>query len=384
MNQHRLTCLSTVVITAFLAPIATVCTQTLPALAIGSAGTFTGRSPRSLPIITPLTVTELETDVAVQKPAPAKLASRDRQVAKVPTDRSGSDLPKFVPTAPTFDSTIRVSSSVFADSNITDLFTPKSQSVSSLPPATPTVDSSLPNSTVVGNLPEPISSEFSEPEGTKIREVSPSILVMRSDNSSSKTIVNSSTIEAEIAILPSVESSKKDVDSSNVADEIPTFSFNSDRPQQIVATAIVQIGDALITSQKSIGIPVERGDSATQSDRLISYKSNSQPSQTILDRVVATHTGKASWYGSESGNKTANGERFNPNGLTAAHRTLPFGTKVRVTSIRTGKSVTIRINDRGPFHGNRILDVSAGAAALIGLKQDGVGQIRMEILSSKK
>jgi rare lipoprotein A len=382
MNQHRLTCLSTVVITAFLAPIATVCTETLPALAVGSAGISAQRSPRSLPIITPLTVTELETDVAVQAPAtaPVKIAGRDRQVTKAPTDRSPSDLPQFVPTLPAFDDTIRVTTPVFSESSTKDLFT----SVSTLPAATPTVDSSLPNSTVVGNLPAPTTTESSDPEGTKIREVSPAVLVIRSDNSSLKTIVNSSTVEAEIASLPSTQSSTKEIDSSGFTDELPTFSFNSDKPQQIVATAIVQIGDALITSQKSLSIPVERGDSATQSDRLIAYKPNSQPSQTILDRVVATQTGKASWYGSESGNKTANGERFNPNGLTAAHRTLPFGTKVRVTSIRTGKSVTIRINDRGPFHGNRILDVSAGAAALIGLKKDGVGQIRMEILSSQQ
>jgi rare lipoprotein A len=382
MNQHRLTCLSTVVITAFLAPIATVCTETLPALAVGSAGTLSQRSPRSLPIITPLTVTELETDVAVQAPSTAsvKIAGRDRQVAKAPTDRPPSNSSQFVPTLPAFDDTIRVNTPVFSESSTKDLFT----SVSTLPVATPTVDSALPNSTVVGNLPEPTLTELSEPEGTKIREVSPSILVIRSDNSPLKTIINSSTIEAEIANLPSVESSTKEIDTPSIADEIPTFSFNGDRPQQIVATAIVQIGDALITSQKSIGIPVERPDLATKPDRLISYKSNSQPAQMILDRVVATHTGKASWYGSESGNKTANGERFNPNGLTAAHRTLPFGTKVRVTSMRTGKSVTIRINDRGPFHGNRILDVSAGAAEVIGLKKDGVGKIRMEILSSKK
>ncbi len=383
MNQHRLTCLSTVVITAFLAPIATVCTETLPALAVKSAGNYAHRSPRSLPIITPLTVTELETDVAVQKPAPDNATTRDRQLAKVPTDRPQSDLPQFVPTLPTFDSTIRVTTPVFSESGSTDLFR-STTSVSSLPPATPRVDSSLPDSTLADNIPEPISTEFSEPKGTKIREVSPSVLVMRSDNSASKTIVNSSTIEAEIATLPPVNSGSNEIDGLSFVDEVPTFSFNGDRPQQIVATAMVHIGNALVTSQKSIGIPVERGDSATKRDRLITYKSNSEPSQRILDRIVATQTGKASWYGSESGNKTANGERFNPNGLTAAHRTLPFGTKVRVTSIRTGKSVTIRINDRGPFHGNRILDVSAGAAEVIGLKKDGVGQVRMEILGSQK
>lgn len=381
MNQHRLTCLSTVVITAFLAPIATVCTETLPVLAAGSTVKYPGRSSRSLPIITPLTVTELETDVAVENPSPApvKVASTNQELEKAPTDRS--DLPQFVSTAPTFDSTIRINKSAFSQSSITDIFASRPESISSLPPAAPSVDSFVPNPTVVGNLPAPISTELSEPEGTKIREVSPAVLIMRSDNSPLKIIVNSSTIEAETASLPSVESSTGEIDRP---EEVPTFSFNDDKPQQIVATAIVQIGDAIATSQKSLSIPVERGDSATNSSRLITYKSNSESPQPILDRVVATQVGKASWYGSESGNKTANGERFNPNGLTAAHRTLPFGTKVRVTSMRTGKSVTIRINDRGPFHGKRILDISAGAAEVIGLKKDGVGEIRMEILSSKK
>jgi rare lipoprotein A len=103
--------------------------------------------------------------------------------------------------------------------------------------------------------------------------------------------------------------------------------------------------------------------------------------QSALDQVVATQTGKASWYGSEAGSKTANGERYDPSGLTAAHRTLPFGTKVRVTSLTTGKMVVVRINDRGPVNDSRIIDVSAGAAAAIGIKDRGVGTVRMEVLS---
>jgi rare lipoprotein A len=111
-----------------------------------------------------------------------------------------------------------------------------------------------------------------------------------------------------------------------------------------------------------------------------------QPSATIrptLDKIVATQTGQASWYGIEGGSQTANGERYNPEGLTAAHRTLPFGTKVRVTSIKTGKSTIVRINDRGPFRSRRIIDVSAGAAKIIGIKNDGVGDVRMDILDGQ-
>jgi rare lipoprotein A len=72
----------------------------------------------------------------------------------------------------------------------------------------------------------------------------------------------------------------------------------------------------------------------------------------------------ASWYGSESGNRTASGERFNPNGMTAAHRSLPFGTRLRVCH---RGCVTVRINDRGPFVRGRCLDLSRGAARAIGM-----------------
>jgi rare lipoprotein A len=89
-------------------------------------------------------------------------------------------------------------------------------------------------------------------------------------------------------------------------------------------------------------------------------------------------TGMASYY--KSGRLTANGERFNPSGLTAAHRTLPFGTKVRVTNLKTGQSVVVRINDRGPFIRNRVIDLSLGAARVVGLTRSGVARIRYEVL----
>ena len=76
----------------------------------------------------------------------------------------------------------------------------------------------------------------------------------------------------------------------------------------------------------------------------------------------------ASWYGDElRGKRTASGERFNPSGLTAAHRTLPFGTCLVVTNPRNGKSVNVRVNDRGPFVKDRVLDVAAGVARAIGM-----------------
>jgi rare lipoprotein A len=89
--------------------------------------------------------------------------------------------------------------------------------------------------------------------------------------------------------------------------------------------------------------------------------------------------GKASFYGNESGSKTASGQRFNQNAMTAAHRSLPFGTKVRVTY--RGQSVVVTINDRGPFIKGRVLDLSKGAARAVGLTGAGVGHITAEVIS---
>ncbi len=91
--------------------------------------------------------------------------------------------------------------------------------------------------------------------------------------------------------------------------------------------------------------------------------------------------GKASFYSYKFNHKrTANGERFNPLKLTAAHRTLPFNTKVRVTNLTNKKTIIVRINDRGPYIGNRIIDLSLGAARIIGI--DGVSKVSIEILDT--
>ena len=89
--------------------------------------------------------------------------------------------------------------------------------------------------------------------------------------------------------------------------------------------------------------------------------------------------GKASFYGNESGSRTASGARFNQNAMTAAHRSLPFGTKLRVT--HRGQSVVVTINDRGPFIKGRVLDLSKGAARAIGLTGAGVGHVTAEVVS---
>ena len=103
-----------------------------------------------------------------------------------------------------------------------------------------------------------------------------------------------------------------------------------------------------------------------------------KPSKTL---VVSTSTGEASWYGPGFfGNRTANGELFKRGTMTAAHRTLPFGTKVRVTNLRNGRETVVRINDRGPFAGDRVIDLAHGAAHHLGLVSSGIAQVRLEVL----
>jgi rare lipoprotein A len=90
-------------------------------------------------------------------------------------------------------------------------------------------------------------------------------------------------------------------------------------------------------------------------------------------------TGIASYY--KSGVRTANGERFDPLGMTAAHRSLPFGTRVLVRNVKTGQSVVVRINDRGPFVAGRVIDLAFGAAQIIDLHNTGVARVSLEVIN---
>jgi len=104
------------------------------------------------------------------------------------------------------------------------------------------------------------------------------------------------------------------------------------------------------------------------------FRATPQPSRTY-------QTGYASWYGRDfNGRPTASGEIFDMNAYTAAHRDLPFGTRVRVTNEANGRSVVVRINDRGPWVEGRILDLSYAAAKALGMLEAGVARVRLEVL----
>jgi rare lipoprotein A len=117
----------------------------------------------------------------------------------------------------------------------------------------------------------------------------------------------------------------------------------------------------------------------------VAHASESTPGSSWRDANASTgatggrsFSGVASFYGNESGSKTASGQRFNENAMTAAHRSLPFGTRLRVT--HNGRSVVVTINDRGPFIKGRVLDLSTGAARAVGLTSAGVGRVTAEVV----
>ena len=110
---------------------------------------------------------------------------------------------------------------------------------------------------------------------------------------------------------------------------------------------------------------------ATQSHRLAAASQESKP--------AFRQVGVASWYGPGfHGRTTASGERFDQNDLTAAHRKLPLGSEVRVTNLENGRTITVEINDRGPYAKGRVLDLSKAAARKLGMVEDGVAKVRIE------
>jgi rare lipoprotein A len=462
MNQHRWTCLTTLVFTTVLAPFATVNAKTLTALVPVSGDNQVPLASRSLPIVTPLQVTELQTDVAIpmvnrvvpavsQLPVIKPIATGTHTAAKssrfstqervpvaepYPADVSAA---KFVPTNISFNPQLKAIDPIVGTTpQVEDTRIVKTQ------PSTPVAQpqASTPSKKAVVARSTPVTQPQASTSSTPSKKVAATAIV-GSDGTPSAQIVNSATVRAEIATAPqpvpsvapldtnigsttyrpetlpvpqpaptiATSTDRPQVPSFEAGAPIPTdrveqpnsdagapvFIFDSERPQQIVTTTIAQIGGATVAAEPSIAIPVQRPKQDTippqsavplkpaQQPEVTGIVTIEQPTETVqpaIDKiVVSTHTGKASWYGSEGGSRTANGERYNPNGLTAAHRTLPFGTKVRVTSLKTGKSAIVRINDRGPFIRNRIIDVSAATAAAIGIKADGIGEVKMEVLA---
>lgn len=152
------------------------------------------------------------------------------------------------------------------------------------------------------------------------------------------------------------------------------------------------IGPALAEDDAALAAPVAATIASEAPAELPRFVPSAEPELDPLASPVAPLAeaeeiaedipdGVASWYGPGfAGKRTASGERFDPTEYTAAHRTLPFGSKVRVT--HNGRSVVVRINDRGPFHGNRVIDLSQAAAEELGIRRAGQGRVELALLQS--
>jgi rare lipoprotein A len=397
MNQHRWTCLVTVVFTTVIGPIANVHANTRSFSSAKPGASYIPVSPQSLPTITTLVVTELETDLVIPAQiTPVPLVSK-LPIVKVITNQSKSSarstwlsrreskkdrlakfktqpaVAKLPPANPIFSSTVRVTDPTFPVANPTN-------SVAAI--VSPVFPLPLPSTAPVLKAPTSILRWR--------RSANEPTLAIATIGGVDKIQVNSTPQFAPIIrdikdTLGQTPIQWSDLPMFEAG--VPNFGINKDKTSQIVVTAIAQVGDKIVAPEPSIAIPIQQPNQPQTPSKLpasvqptAKIDQPTDPVQPALDKIVATQSGQASWYGMEGGPQTASGERYNPSGLTAAHRTLPFGTKVRVTSLKTGKTVIVRINDRGPVSRRRIIDVSAGAAEAIGLKNDGVGEVRMDIL----
>lgn len=147
--------------------------------------------------------------------------------------------------------------------------------------------------------------------------------------------------------------------------------------------APAQAGSLPVSQAPGHSIAIRPADFPSSWDRFVDQI---RPVPTASNLIASSSgsqvsTGQASWYGPGFfGNRTASGEVLRPGTLTAAHRSLPFGTMVRVTNLWNGRSAVVRINDRGPFHGSRVIDLAHGAAQELGLTASGLAQVKLEVL----
>ncbi len=175
------------------------------------------------------------------------------------------------------------------------------------------------------------------------------------------------------------------------ADMVPSSSFNHENDNSRLATRVLnkeaQSFNSNFTNLNSLSITERSGDKVRRETIAAKIEIPAEEPSVIekLNTVASntvrkfSQTGTASWYGRQfHGRKTASGETFDMNAMTAAHRSLPLNCYIRVTNRNNGKSVVVKVNDRGPFHGNRVVDLSYGAAKKLGITNAGVGNVSIE------
>jgi rare lipoprotein A len=173
--------------------------------------------------------------------------------------------------------------------------------------------------------------------------------------------------------------------------ELVQSSFSTDNDNSRLATRVLnkdaQNFNSHFSNLNSLSITERSGDKIRRQTIAAKIEiPEDEPSvieklNTVASNTVRkfSQTGAASWYGRQfHGRKTASGETFDMNAMTAAHRSLPLNCYIRVTNKTNGKSVVVKVNDRGPFHGNRVLDLSYGAAKQLGITNAGTAKVNIE------
>jgi len=168
-------------------------------------------------------------------------------------------------------------------------------------------------------------------------------------------------------------------------------SFSNSKPNLLKASVNAFVIQGILifllggcASENALPPTLERADQADYQKKAAynrPYRVKGKTYYPLETPVGYRERGIASWYGAESGNRTAMGVRFKPNQITAAHRTLPLPCKVRVTNLRNGKTIDVVVNDRGPFKEERIIDLSRGAAMALGIK--GLSEVEVEYLEGE-
>jgi rare lipoprotein A len=197
--------------------------------------------------------------------------------------------------------------------------------------------------------------------------------------STSQTVLpvfsNNRTTDSDIKLSRSVQDNANEI--------LKTLESLVDKENTVPESVSPQTQEAIPPTVKPQSQPnqVQPAPANSRPTNPASAKPKPKTTQAVKTVSRARKQGMASWYGPGfHGRRTASGETFNAGALTAAHRYLPFGTRVRVTNVRNGRSVVVRINDRGPFSGGRVIDLSKGAARMIGVFQSGVAPVLLEVL----
>jgi rare lipoprotein A len=184
---------------------------------------------------------------------------------------------------------------------------------------------------------------------------------------------NSRTSDSDIKVSRSVQDNANEI--------LKTLESLVDKENTVPASVTPRTQEAIPSTVQPQSQPNQVKPAPASNPASVTPAEKPKTTQAVKTSSRPRKQGMASWYGPGfHGRRTASGETFNSSGLTAAHRYLPFGTRVRVTNLRNGRSVVVRINDRGPFSGGRVIDLSRGAAAIIGVFQSGVAPVVLEVL----